>query len=118
MRLDSARTIAGMALLLLLLLITSGVSAQEERTNEAELALLEENVETFLQKVAEDEVHEALVELLRGSPLLKQTEAVANLEQKTRNMPSLYGALRDIEPVSTRRIGKSVVLVRFLANCE
>jgi hypothetical protein len=107
--------------LALLLLTAAGTAiAQEERSNDPELAVLEENVETFLQKVFHDDVdaQRALVELLRGSPLLKQTEAVGNLEKKTRDIPTLYGEMREAEWISTRRIGKSVVLVRYLANCE
>src|SRR5688572_31771237 len=116
MTLNVARTI-GCCLALLMVIAASDAAAQNE-TSDAELAVLEEHVDTFLQKVAAADVQRGLAELLRGSPLLKQTEAVANLEKKTRDIPSLYGEVRDSEWISTRRIGKSVVLVRYLANCE
>jgi hypothetical protein len=99
-------------------LASGGAMAQsEQRADDPEVQLLEQNVELFLEQI-DGNVREALQDLLKGSPLSSQTEAINSLDQKARGITSQYGAILDFERASSRKIGKRVVLVRYLLNCE
>jgi hypothetical protein len=91
---------------------------QNSRAADAELEALDQKIKQFLQTTIDDDVHAAFQELLAGSPLARQTEAVTSLEQKTRELQARYGLCRNVEQVSAKRVGRDLVLMKYLYNCE
>ncbi len=79
---------------------------------------LHDGVTRFLEGVAAGETRGAFDELLAGSPLAEQTAAVRTLIDKAKEIPDHYGAYRDSELVSAKRVGKDVVLLKYLYKCE
>jgi hypothetical protein len=92
-------------------------AAQTEPRVDDTVQMLEQNVEDFLERI-EFDVRAALDDLLEGSPLSSQTDAVTTLENKTRGISGQYGQIQGFERASSRRLGSRVVLVRYLLNCE
>ena len=99
-------------------LVTRGQNSG--RAADLELDLLDQRVKDFFEKITYDydDTHAAYQDLLKGSPLLSQTEAMATLEQKTRQLPERYGPPRNFEQVSARRVGKDLVLMKYLYSCQ
>jgi hypothetical protein len=75
-------------------------------------------VSLFLEGVSHGDTQPAYEELLRGSQLITQTEAVEELVQKTSRIEELYGEYREFEQVDAKPIGKDLVLMRYLYKCE
>lgn len=89
-----------------------------ERPVDADLAALDQKIKDFLERITYEDIATAYQELLKSSPLASQTEAVTGLVQKTRLIQERYGTVRDFEQVSARRVGKDLVLMRYLYKCE
>ena len=90
-----------------------------ERPADAELAGLDQKVKDFLGRISfESDIQSAYQELLKNSQPLTQTEALNALVQKTRLIRERYGEVRDFEQISARRVGKDLVLLRYLYKCE
>jgi hypothetical protein len=110
---------AGLGVLTALLvcsLVGRGAIAQE--SSDAEVDKLQARVSRFLEGVSLGTPKPAYEELLAGSPLLRQTEAVEDLVQKTDRLEDLYGRYVEFEPIVSRRVGKDLVLLRYLYKCE
>ena len=75
-------------------------------------------VSQFLEGVSLGTTKTAYEQLLAGSPLLKQTEAVEDLVRKTDQLKDRYGQYVEFEPIASRRVGKDLVLLRYLYKCE
>jgi len=75
-------------------------------------------VSQFLEGVARGETQTAYEELLRGSQLITQTEAVEALVEKTGRISGQYGQYRAFEQVDVKQIGSDLVLMRYLYKCE
>jgi hypothetical protein len=103
---------------LLLLLAPCGASGQEPPEDDAVLALLNERSKQFLDAVTLNRIETAIKDLLAGGPLEKQAESIKTLTTKTRELEKKYGACRGVERVDARRIGKDLVLAKYLYKCE
>ena len=94
-------------------------AAQENRKEkDAVLTSLEERVSQFLESVSLDQAQSAFQDLLSGSQLLKQTDAVKDLVARTGGLEAKFGKYRAFEQVSAKRIGGDLVLMRYLYKCE
>ncbi len=79
---------------------------------------LDARVSRFLEGISAGMTQTAYQELLSGSPLLKQTEALEDLVQKTDQLKDRYGPYREFEQIGARPVGKDLVLLKYLYKCE
>ncbi|OHB66091.1 MAG: hypothetical protein A2V70_06890 [Planctomycetes bacterium RBG_13_63_9] len=82
------------------------------------LTALGDKIRTFLEGVSLTEAQSAYQELLAGSQLLKQEKALKALVDKTKELQTKYGRYRGFEQIGARRVGKDLVLFRYLYKCE
>ncbi len=80
---------------------------------------LDARVTPFFESISQGATQQAFDNLLRGSPLLiKKTEALQALIEKTNQIPGRFGRYRSYERIDARRVGKDLVLMRYLYKCE
>lgn len=82
---------------------------------------LDIRVTEFLEGVSigdADATKTAYQELLAGSQLRMQTEAVEALMQKTNELNDRYGQYWGFERISAKRVGNDLVLLRYLYKCQ
>ncbi|MEX2113607.1 MAG: hypothetical protein WD845_10505 [Pirellulales bacterium] len=79
---------------------------------------LDQRVLRFLDAVSTTEADDAFDNLLVGSPLLKQTDALESLTKTSSDVTTRYGAYRGSEQLSAKRVGKDLVLMKYLFKCE
>ncbi len=91
-----------------------GASTEPDET----IAALEARVADFLEGVSSGPPQSAYDELLAGSELLKQKEALAELVKQTAELDGKYGRYKGFERIAARRIGRDLVLMRYLYKCE
>ncbi len=94
--------------------LAQGAPAEIDETIRA----LEEKVADFLEGVSGGQTQNAYTELLAGSELLKQTEALAELVKQTGELDGKYGRYKGFERIAARRVGKDLVLMRYLYKCQ
>jgi len=97
-------------------LISDRASSAQEPTEEVQK--LHGRVSSFLEGVSRGTPQAAYEELLRGSQLITQTEAVEALVQETARIEENYGQYREFEQVDARQIGEDLVLMRYLYKCD
>lgn len=107
-----------LSIVALVLLARPAVAADDSPLADPVVGKLHEKVMRFLDGVAGGEATTAFGELLAGSQLLEQAGAVRSLVDKSKEISQRYGAHRDNEQVSAKRIGKDVVLLKYLYKCE
>ncbi len=84
-----------------------------------DLEMLQARVDTFFEGISVGgRTQTAYQELLAGSRLLKQTKQLDALVSRTDQLQEQYGPYRDFEPIAARRVGKDLVLLRYLYKCE
>lgn len=93
------------------------VGAQSDRPD-AEIASLEEKVARFFEDLSAGTTLNAYRQLLAGSSLLKETDAVKTLADKTGELKDKYGEYRRPEKIVGKRVGADVVLLKYLYKCE
>jgi hypothetical protein len=82
------------------------------------LSTLDARATQFLEGVSLGQSQSAFTDLLSGSQLLKQADALKDLIGRTNDLEAKYGAYRSFEKVSAKRIGADLVLMRYLYKCE
>jgi hypothetical protein len=82
------------------------------------LAVLEARASQFLEGVSLSQSQTACQELLAGSPLLKQTEALKSLVEKTKELEKKYGHYRAFEQIAAKHVGSDLVVLKYLYKCE
>ena len=93
--------------------------AQESATEpDPVLAALEGRVGKFFEAVSMGQAQSAYQELLTGSQLLKQADALKQLVERTSEIESRYGRFRDYERIAVRRAGADLVLLKYLYKCD
>jgi hypothetical protein len=94
-------------------------SAQDEvKEKDTIVGTLESRVAQFLEGVSSGQSRSAFQDLLAGSQLLKQTDALKDLIARTDELEAKYGKYRAFEQVSAKRVGANLVLMRYLYKCE
>jgi hypothetical protein len=103
-----------------LLAIPGRLWAAPDDTKEKDsvLGTLDARVAQFLEGVSLGQSHSAFADLLSGSQLLKQNDALKDLVARTNDLEAKYGKYRAFEQVSAKRIGGDLVLMRYLYKCE
>lgn len=105
-------------LTLLIFLLGAGPSLGQEPLADPVINTLDRVASQFLEGVSLGTTQAAYDELLAGSLLLKQTKAIEALVSKTNSLKDLYGEYREFEMIATRRVGKDLVLMKYLYKCE
>jgi hypothetical protein len=101
------------------LLATHDARAADETTPAGPVVgKLNDKVMRFLEGIANGDEANAFSELLVGSQLLEQDGAVRDLVDKSKDIVMRYGTHRESEQVSAKRIGKDLVLMKYLFKCE
>jgi len=94
-------------------------AAQEEvMPKDPVIVSLDARVAQFLEGVSLGQSQSAFRELLSGSQLLKQTDALKSLIAQTNELETKYGSYRAFEQILSKRIGDDLVLMRYLYKCE
>jgi hypothetical protein len=104
--------------LLAMIVLSSRAAAADEPAIGPVVSKLQEKVVHFLEGISNGDEANAFAELLVGSQLLEQDGAVRGLVEKSKDIVKRYGAHRDSEQVSAKRIGKDLVLLKYLFKCE
>jgi hypothetical protein len=99
-------------------LATGSLWADELKEKDPLLSMLDGRVAQFLEGVSLGQSRSAFSDLLAGSQLLKQTDAVKDLVARTNELETQYGKYRGFERVLARRIGSDLVLMHYLYKCE
>ncbi len=104
----------------LLLIAVVDVSQGQEASAAPDpiLVTLDARVSQFLEGVSLGQVKSAYQELLAGSQLLKQTDSIKKLGEKTNRLEKHYGRYRAFEQIVAKRIGNDLVLLKYLYKCE
>ena len=113
-----AKSWVAAGLSVLLLCSSGGRVAIAQEASDTDVEKLKARVSQFLEGVSLGTTKTAYDQLLAGSPLLKKTEAVDDLVQKTDQLKDTYGQYLEFEPIASRRVGKGLVLLRYLYKCE
>lgn len=82
------------------------------------LAAIVARLSQFFESVSAGQAQSAFQELLTGSQLLKQPEALKTLVAKTGDLESKCGRYRAFERISVRRVGTDLLQVKYLYKCE
>jgi len=93
-------------------------SAQEVPPVDPVVDALQASASRFLEDVAAGKVQSAYEQLLTGSPLLQQTEALEQVVEKIKGLQEKVGACRGYEAVGSKRLGSDVVLLRYVVKCD
>jgi hypothetical protein len=102
-----------------LLCLSADRIAPAQEPADPDVDLVRARVENFLEGVSVGgRTQAAYQELLAGSWLLKQTKQLDALVTQTDQLAERYGPYRDFEPIAARRVGKDLILLRYLYKCE
>jgi len=90
-------------------------TAQQPASNDdTTIVALDARVGRFLEAVSIGDTERAYTDLLVGSRLAQQKEAVAKLVEKTGQLQALYGKYQSFERIDAERIGQDLVLMTYL----
>ncbi len=105
---------------ILLTMAIQGYSAPPEEPKEKDPVLnaLDGRVVQFFEGVSLGQSQGAFTDLLAGSQLLKQSDALKDLIARTNDLETKYGKYRSFEQISAKRVGNDLVLMRYLYKCE
>ena len=98
--------------------LSTGRDLQAQETPDPVIATLDTRVSQFLEGVSMGQTQTAYQELLTGSQLLKSTEGLKKLVEKTKELETKYGRYRAFERISAKRVGTDLVLLKYLYKCE
>jgi len=110
----------GRLLIAFCLLFVGNISFGQDVTAQPDpvLVAIDARVSQFLEGVSMGQAQSAYPELLAGSRLLKQTDALKDLIEKTNELEQKYGRYRAFEQIAAKRIGGDLVLLKYLYKCE
>jgi len=110
---------SGLFTVVVWLAVCAGMPAEEVPPGkDPSLAGLEARVHQFLEGISLGQAQMAYQELLAGSQLLKQTEALKSLVEKTKELEEKYGPYRALESIAAKRVGSDVVVLKYLYKCQ
>jgi len=81
---------------------------------------LDARVRPFLEAVSQQgDTQKAYDDLLRGSALLlKKSDEVKALVERTNQLQTKFGRYRNFERIDARAVGKDLVVMKYLYKCE
>ena len=93
-------------------------SAQPEPASDTIVAKLDDTLSRFFDGVAKGDVSKSYTELLKDGQLLRQADALKALVDKTKEIEKKYGKYRGFDRIDAKRIGKDLILARYLYKCD
>ncbi len=97
----------------------SAYSQEAPAPKDEVIELLDGRVRAFFESISQGGAQQAYENLLRGSPLLGQKpDALKTLVERTNQIPNRFGRFRGFERLDARRVGKDLVLFRYIYKCE
>lgn len=87
---------------------------QPATTDDTTIVALDARVGRFLEAVSIGDTERAYVDLLAGSRLVLQKDAVTKLVEKTGQLRTQFGKYQSFERVDAERIGQDLVLMTYL----
>ena len=110
---------ACLLVIIVVLLADRFVPAQEFAAEpDRDLVALDDKTSQFLRDIAMGETKSAFAALLSGSRLANQEKPLAALIEKTKELETKYGEHRSAEQIAVKRVGKDLVLLKYLYKCE
>jgi hypothetical protein len=100
------------------LVVTPARAEDETAFTDPVVAKLNDRVMRFLNEIAERRETDAWRDLLSGSQLAEQTAVVKTLVERSKELVERYGKYRESEGVGAKRVGKDLVLLKYLYKCE
>ncbi len=107
-----------LACLTVALMIVPVHSQEPGIPRDAILTSLGDRVSLFFESVSSGQTSEAFRELLAGSALVEQEDALKQLVEQTAQLATKHGRYRGAEQIGARRIGQDVVLLRYLGKYD
>jgi hypothetical protein len=96
----------------------SALAQEDAASSDPVVVKLDERATRFLESVAEGNENAAFADLLAGSELREQSSAVRDLVDRSKEIRDRYGRHRESEQLSAKRVGKDLVLLKYLYKCE
>jgi hypothetical protein len=93
-------------------------AAPGDETSDPVLEKCDDLLGRFFEQVGKGESNKALNELLKDSALLRQSEALKTLADKAKDLDKKYGKYRGFDRIDAKRIGKDLILLRYLYKCD
>lgn len=100
------------------LALVRSAPAQDPDPDSAVLLKLHGKVTQFLDGIHGDDQAKAFNDLLDGSNLSKNSDAFKALLGQSREIEKKYGKFQESEQISARKIGKDLVVLKYLFKCE
>lgn len=97
---------------------TLGQPSGSATLDDGAVAELDERVARFLEGISLGDVDEAYEALLAGSRLANNEEAIESFVEKTKQIEQLYGQFDSFERVDARRVGRDLVVMKYLYKSE
>ena len=98
--------------------LMSGQSSWGQDPVDPVVEALHDKVSLLFEGISHGPAANAFKEFLKGSPLSKKTADHEALIKSTDALPEHFGEYRTYEPISSKRIGKNLVLMKYLYECE
>lgn len=117
---SSIHRAATCVLVLLILFVGGGVSLGQTPPPEKDPVLLDldDRIGQFFEGISMGETQNAYEDFLAGSRLIKQDKALKELTEKTQQLQTKYGRYCGFDQIAAKRIGKDLVLFRYLYKCK
>jgi len=118
MRLNRLKTSVMVVILCVVAIEVRAAAPDDVKEKDPVLNALDGRVVQFFEGVSLGQSQGAFTDLLAGSQLLKQSNALKDLIARTNDLETKYGKFRSFEQISAKRIGNDLVLMRYLYKCE
>lgn len=79
---------------------------------------LQTKTDRFFAQVENNAIKDAFTELLQGSPVAEQEEAIDALAKKAGEITDLYGRRLGSSMIQAKVVDEDLVLLRYLDKCE
>jgi hypothetical protein len=96
----------------------SGRASSGQEPVDPVLEQLHESVSRFLEGISHGYAPKAFEDFLIRGPLWKKAADREALIKKTGELTERFGEYREFERISAKRIGKDLVLMKYLYKCE
>lgn len=110
--------LAALLILSTLVLARRAVAQDDPDVTGPVVAKLEDRVTRFLGAVSTGNESDAFKDLLLGSQLLEQTEAIQTLVDNSKLIKGRYGPFQESERIGAKRVGTDLILIKYLFKCE
>ncbi len=107
---------ATIATVLALAIASSGQNTAEPA--DAEIQRLNSQVEQFFSLLSDGRQDEAFEDLLANSQALSRSPSIAELKRAAQELERRFGRYRGSEQVEARRVGKDVIVLKYLYKCD